>query len=265
MFKRLLKHQLKSTWKEFNIAYGVIVGLALLLILSIKAKNDALITISIILFACSALALSGLMIYFVIKLFYSTTYGKQGYLTFTLPISTHALIISKIISALLYMVGFAISILISAFLLDVFLDSSIIESYLPTIGELFDIINANPLTFIISSICSIISLLANLVILQFVFALANTITSSKKKVWIIILLLWAVSSATSIVSAFDPIGLQLCIDINTGHLIFLDMYDALVSGAVPFLSIWDLLISIGELVGLYFATVYLIDKKIEIQ
>ena len=146
-----------------------------------------------------------------------------------------------------------------------FLDSSLIESYLPTIGELFDIINANPLTFIISSICSIISLLANLVILQFVFALANTITSSKKKVWIIILLLWAVSSATSIVSAFDPIGLQLCIDINTGHLIFLDMYDAIVLDAVPFLSIWDLLISIGELVGLYFATVYLIDKKIEIQ
>ena len=154
MFKRLLKHQLKSTWKEFNIAYGVIVGLALLLILSIKAKNDALITISIILFACSALALSGLMIYFVIKLFYSTTYGKQGYLTFTLPISTHALIISKIISALLYMVGFAISFFVSALLFDLFLDSSLIERYLPTIGELFDIINANPLTFIISSICS---------------------------------------------------------------------------------------------------------------
>ena len=97
MFKRLLKHQLKSTWKEFNIAYGVIIGLALLLILSIKVKNEALITISVILFSCSALALLGLMIYFVIKLFYSTTYGKQGYLTFTLPISTHALIISKII------------------------------------------------------------------------------------------------------------------------------------------------------------------------
>ena len=43
MFKRLLKHQLKSTWKEFNIAYGVIVGLALLLILSIKAKNESIL------------------------------------------------------------------------------------------------------------------------------------------------------------------------------------------------------------------------------
>ena len=265
MFKRLLKPQLKSTWKEFNIAYGVIVLLSILLILSIKFENGTLLAISAILFTCSTLALSGLIIYFIIKLFYSTTYGKQGYLTFTLPISTHALIISKIISALLYMLGFAISFFISALLFDIFLDSSLIESYLPVIGELFNVISENPWAFIINGIYSIISMLAGLVVLQFVFALANTISSSKKKVWIIILLLWAVSSATSIVSVFDPIGLQFCLDINTGKIVFANIQDAIIASALPFLSLWDLLVAIGELVGLYFATVYLIDKKIEVQ
>ena len=254
MFKRLLKHQLKSTWKEFNIAYGVIIGLALLLILSIKVKNEALITISVILFSCSALALLGLMIYFVIKLFYSTTYGKQGYLTFTLPISTHALIISKIISALLYVFGFFISFFISALLFDVFLDTLFIEDYLPALGELFNIIYSNPGAFIIGGIYSIISSLASLIALQFIFALANTITSSKKKVWIIILLLWAVSSVISIVSAFDPLGLQLCVDYNTGKIILASIYNVVITPAIPFLSIWDLLIAICELVALYFAT-----------
>ena len=150
-------------------------------------------------------------------------------------------------------------------LFDVFLDTLFIEDYLPALGELFNIIYSNPGAFIIGGIYSIISSLASLIALQFIFALANTITSSKKKVWIIILLLWAVSSVISIVSAFDPLGLQLCVDYNTGKIILASIYNVVITPAIPFLSIWDLLIAICELVGLYFATVYLIDRKIEIQ
>ena len=95
MFKRLLKHHLKSTWKEFNIAFAIIIILGLFLALAIRSKNEAFIIITGITFYASFIALSVLLINFHIKLFYSTTYGKQGYLTFTLPISTHALIISK--------------------------------------------------------------------------------------------------------------------------------------------------------------------------
>ena len=50
MFKRLLKHQLKTTWKEFNIAYGVIIFLGFLLAVAINSNSTPFIIVSTILF-----------------------------------------------------------------------------------------------------------------------------------------------------------------------------------------------------------------------
>lgn len=266
MFKRLLKHQLKSTWKEFNIAYAAIVVLALILSLAITSGNDVFITIAVILFSCSAIALTGLMVYFIIKLFYSTTYGKQGYLTFTLPISTHALIISKIVSALLYFIGYAISFVIACLLFVVIIDPLLLEQIAPAIQEIVGLVDANPVVIVILSIYGIITTLASLVVYQFVFALANTTTSSKKKVWTIIVLLWAVSAASSIVASFDVIGYSICLDYETNKLVLMHTFSTLEGlYELPILSIWEVLVELAKMIGLYFLTVHLIDKKLEIQ
>ena len=46
MFKRLLKHHLKSTWKEFNISFGIIIILGLFLALAIRSRNEVFIIIT---------------------------------------------------------------------------------------------------------------------------------------------------------------------------------------------------------------------------
>lgn len=264
MFKRLLKHHLKSTWKEFNISFGLIIILGLFLALAIRSKNEAFIIITGISFYASFIALSALLINFHIKLFYSTTYGKQGYLTFTLPISTHALIISKIVAVLLYSIGFAISITLSLVMFLLVIEPEVLKEIAPALLEMATLFTKAPGATILFTFYGIIATLSAYVMIQFACAFANTSTSSKSKIGLVILILWGLGIATSIIASFDPINLYFTIDYATGKLGLKHVVDNTVfDGAI--LPLWLLILEIGKMVGFYFLTVYVIDKKIEIQ
>lgn len=264
MFKRLLKHHLKSTWKEFNISFATIIILGLFLALAIRSRNEVFIIITGITFYASFIALTILLVNFHIKLFYSTTYGKQGYLTFTLPISTHALIISKIVAVLLYSIGFAISIILSLVMFLLVLEPEVLKEIAPALLEMSTLFTKAPGATILFTFYGIIATLSTYVMIQFACAFANTSTSSKSKVGLVILILWGIGVATSIIASFDPINLYFTINFETGKLGLKYMLDAALSdGAV--LPLWLLILEIGKMVGFYFLTVYVIDKKIEIQ
>ena len=70
MFKRLLKHQLKTTWKEFNIAYGVIIFLGFLLAVAINSNSTPFIIVSTILFVFAIFAILTMLVNNSIKLLY---------------------------------------------------------------------------------------------------------------------------------------------------------------------------------------------------
>ena len=70
MFKRLLKHQLKSTWKEFNIAYLAIVIFGFLYAIAFKSNINEFIIIMSILFVLAVFALIGLFFYFIGKFYH---------------------------------------------------------------------------------------------------------------------------------------------------------------------------------------------------
>ena len=192
MFKRLLKHHLKSTWKEFNISFGIIIILGLFLALAIRSRNEVFIIITGITFYASFIALAVLLVNFHIKLFYSTTYGKQGYLTFTLPISTHALIISKIVAVLLYSIGFAISIILSLVMFLLVIEPEVLKEIAPALLEMSTLFTKAPAATILFTFYGIIATLSTYVMIQFACALANTSTSSKSKVGLVILILCSI-------------------------------------------------------------------------
>ena len=78
------------------------------------------------------------------------------------------------------------------------------------------------------------------------------------------MILWGIGVATSIIASFDPINLYFTINFETGKLGLKYTLDAAFSdGAI--LPLWLLILEIGKMVGFYFLTVYVIDKKIEIQ
>ncbi len=265
MFKRLLKHQLKTTWKEFNIAYALMILISVFLGVAIISESDALMIIATILYAFSIFAVIGLAIKFFIKLFYSSTYGKRGFLTFTLPISTHSLILSKLVSSLLYLFGFLLSGIISFLVLLLIVDASSLSEIFPIIGDLLTLINTNPFITFLYIFEGAISLVAELVLIQFVCAYAQTLTNSKKKENMVFVIYIIASFVFAIIMAFDPLSLYVALNSETGRISLVVLNDTNSMNYISVFSIWTLLIEIGKMVGMYFWTVYIIDKKIEIQ
>ena len=97
-------------------------------------------------------------------------------------------------------------------------------------------------------------------------ALANTTPSSKSKIGIIILLLWACSVTFSIVLVFDPLQLTFALNLTTEKVELINTAVANESeNYESLLTLWALMFETAKLFGLYFLTVHIINKKIEIQ
>lgn len=267
MFTRLLKHQLKSTWKEFNIAYGVIILASILFSIIMKTNNSLVATIVGTIFVFSILAAMFLIVYYSIKLF-TSMYAKEAYLNFTLPVSSHSMVISKILAVMLYSLGFLISVILAVVIMFLLVDPRIFVSLIEEFGVLAGIfIGKNPFILIISLLNSAISMMAGLVIFQLILALFNSVYSLNRKKWVLFLLIWAVFIIIDIILQLDPMKLYLVYDGNyvLSFVRVNDPYDLFMNGQATIFSLWSLIFTIIELVGGYFLTIYLIDKKVEIK
>ena len=132
--------------------------------------------------------------------------------------------------------------------------------------ELVNIISINPLAGLIALVYSFISFLAVLIQLQCVFAFAHSFPSAKKKTSLIILSLFVVGTAISIIQSFPPVDIYLGVGSeNIYSIMFYIGSEIDLLTFIPIMSIWSLIIRLAQIFGFYFLTIYLIDKKIEIQ
>lgn len=111
MFGKLLKYEFKSTAKWYLLITLIALGLSILTGI-IGASSvpsflhmdvDTLRVVSGILGILIFGGVIGLYLsnyYIIIRRFYSNIYGREGYLTWTLPASPHAIILSKFVGAL---------------------------------------------------------------------------------------------------------------------------------------------------------------------
>ncbi|MDD6219604.1 MAG: hypothetical protein PUB85_01225 [Clostridia bacterium] len=111
MLGKLVKNEIKAsahTMANIYIAALVTIGIMLLAYLVDINWLSGLATIALIFIAIIALIITFVG---VIANFYKTLYGPQGYLSFTLPVSSSQLLASKAIVAFLWMiVSYAVSI-----------------------------------------------------------------------------------------------------------------------------------------------------------
>lgn len=262
MFGRLLKHQLKSTWKEFVIAYALMIGASLIFSIVIHSQNDVISTIFGIIFVFSMIAVMFLVGYFSLKLF-TSMYDKEAYINFTLPVSSHSMVISKILAVLIYSFGFVLSFIISILLMFLLIDPAIFSVIIEAIGDVAILLmSTNILIPIIGLLYGAITTVAGLVLFQLALAFFNSVNSLHRKKWLWFLIIYAGITIISIVLQFDPIGLYLCFD-NNFALQFVSLQN--VFAFTPVFSVWALIITIIELVAGYFLTIYLLDKKVEIK
>ena len=111
MFGKLLKYEFKSTAKWYlsitlialglSILTGIIGGSSVPSFVNMEVDTMRIVTgtLGILIFG-GVIGLYLSNYYIIIRRFYTNLYGREGYLTWTLPASPHAIILSKFVGAL---------------------------------------------------------------------------------------------------------------------------------------------------------------------
>ena len=130
MFGKLLKYEFKSLGKWYLSLYAIVTLLSVVIgiwIRSLVARQESTPELSeaegwlfgIVLFAF-ALVIAGLMIstfLVVVRRFYMNIYSRQGYLTMTLPVTSHQIILSKFVAALIWYTLSGLMVLLAGFII----------------------------------------------------------------------------------------------------------------------------------------------------
>lgn len=131
MLKKLIKHEWRSTYKAGCLLLFMTLVVTFLGWLSFQSPMwqsiddyryeydfgllDLLSMVSLLMYAFMLAGLGcGIMIYLGVH-FYKTMYTDQGYLTHTLPVGRHQLLVSKILVGGIWMLGMSVFIILSAF------------------------------------------------------------------------------------------------------------------------------------------------------
>lgn len=126
MFGKLLKHEFKSVGKWYFGLYGLSLIISILLglwIRTIEARTEfstdseaILLGVSISAYAIIMISVAISTFFLVVNRFRKNVYGRQGYLTMTLPVTSHQIILSKLASALVWYFFATIVVLLSILL-----------------------------------------------------------------------------------------------------------------------------------------------------
>ncbi len=274
MLGKLLKHEFIATGRIMGALYAVVAVIMAYVLGSYYISKDTAttgqmlgITVLLLISSCSFILTAVVMI----VNFQRSLYGEQGYLSFTLPVKGSTLLFSKILASTVWFVAAFLCLMGSAAITyfvvkeDVIGDEtfSTIESLLPMFLQ-----GKSVSTIVTSIVISMISYFLRFAVITlemyFAISLANTRHFQKRYLlWTIIftiVILFAVEKISGVISDNITFGLS----IVGNEISVITNYDDLASGA----SFTDLVSIITYLifgVGLYYATFYVMNKKVNIR
>ena len=154
MFGKLMKYELKATYKWYLIISGVLAILAIFAGLlassvitgaSTFTENTALTIGSIVVLVIFAgyigLTLTNYII--IIRRFYNNIFGREGYLTWTLPTGSHTVLLVKVTSALIWSIFCFISLILSLLIFLGVIDLAQQKNIFDLLGPLFEHIGSS--------------------------------------------------------------------------------------------------------------------------
>ena len=257
MFSKLLKYELKSVGKWYFALNASVIAISFFLGFSIRsleayAQNQSGINsahfaqfIPIILALIFGVLVAGAWIatlVIIIRRFYKNVFGCEGYLTLTLPVSSHQLILSKLIASFIWTVFNAIVLVIGIALL--VLPISGVGRFLmalPYFASLF-----TPTEWLILFICFILSSLSGILMIYLAIAVGQLFTDRRALMGFVA----CFAIATIVIILSETISSQLTrdtFDININLFTYFGI-ECLIEGIV-----------------FYFATNYLLKNKLNIQ
>lgn len=104
MLGKLLKYEIKHSARYVMAIYGCAFAVCAFMLLGMLADVAWITVVGSLLLYMVAFAAVVMTLVAVIKNFYDSLYGKQGYLTFTLPVKSSSILISKVIVSFFWII-----------------------------------------------------------------------------------------------------------------------------------------------------------------
>ena len=262
MFGRLLKHEFKSTWKEFCILFGIIILAGILLGGSIRSQVDVLISIAALIFAGAAMTLFSIGLLYIFRISGKSVYEKQGYLTFSIPITAHELLISKIIAIMVYVIGIYLSLIISFEFMILIVEPSAASEIFDSIYYYFQY----PALLATRVLWNFFQLLFAVVSLQFCYAFANSGIFHGKRNVIVVFVIIALYILVGIIEAIFPIDYYLYFNVDGTAFVggLKDIFEG-EENWITYHSFGDLGFEIVLSLLLYFVSAKIIENRLELE
>lgn len=289
MLGKLLKHEWKATWRVGGI---MLLGLALVSLfgwISFQAPmwqsvaNDSYYSrfsmwdffsvSTLFVYIIMLIGLNyGIIIYMGVR-FYKTMYTDEGYLTHTLPVSKHQILISKILNSGLWYVLMELGVVLSVFIL-VF---SMVGVFLPdgyTWADVWDMIGSETWEYVneafrdilgmtvggyfgVLLVISVISPFCAMIILFGAISLGQLFTKHR--------ILMAIVSYVGIMVVANIIA-SMVRSVFSMNLMMNYSSDNALAGGYMNVTMWtSTVLSVIEAVALYFVSYYVTSKKLNME
>ena len=265
MFRKYFSHEFKNTCQMPFVICGMIIGLSLLFCVGALLELEFLLTLGLAALLVSIYACSIMSYISIHSTMTGRLFNKNGYLTLTLPIGTHTVLLSKILVNFIYAASYLASIIIGLIL--VLLGFGVLEG----IGEVFEDVGEVLLSlldnFDLVLIYSTEILIGFVFLLCFIlfcsaFAHSGFLKKQNKGISFLVFVIGAISVIYIINLRIVPYALVHSEALGYQIVSFKGLESLYESDVVLDFSsfIWTLL----GTVGFYFGSYYLIKNKIDI-
>ena len=243
MFWNLVRYEFKNVNKWYLALYGAVLALSVIIglqanaikMLSSQDQESIMLVFQAFIFGGLIITMSISTLILIIRRFKGSVYERQGYLTLTLPVSEHQIILAKLLGAFLWSLLSAVVFILSIYIFLVTVDPQIIDAYMIRyfFGHYLDSIGLSLISYIFSTVAGILCIYLSISIGQ----LFNEYRTALAVVAYI---------AIQVVLGFITLNLRIDFDYNW---------------VLSFEIFKDLILS----VGFYLGTYYILKNKVNLQ
>ena len=166
MFWNLVRYEFKNVNKWYLALYGAVLALSVIIglqasaikMLSSQDQESIMLVFQAFIFGGLIITMSISTLILIIRRFKGSVYERQGYLTLTLPISEHQIILAKLLGAFRWSLLSAVVFILSIYIFLVTVDPQIIDVYMIRyfFGHYLDSIGLSLISYIFSTVAGIL-------------------------------------------------------------------------------------------------------------
>lgn len=243
MFWNLVRYEFKNVNKWYLALYGAVLALSALIgvqassLKSIDTPDQQMIMLVFLalVFGGLIITLSISTLILIIRRFKGSVYDRQGYLTLTLPVSEHQIILSKLLGALIWSLASSLVFILSIYIILVLTGANFLDIF--SLEYLFKFYMDS---FWLSVISYILSTISGILCIYLAISIGQLFNEYRTAL--------AVLAYIVIQTILGFVGLNLRIDIDYNWMISFEI-------------VKDLILS----VAFYLGTYYILKNKVNLQ